>query len=126
MTVIALITALTLLAALAVVQVLAAFGVPLGRLVWGGRSRVLPPRLRTASAISVLLYAAMAMVLLSRAGAIPGSDSTFTHVATWVLCGFFALGALPNAVSRSRPERYTMTPASVALALATLIIALTH
>lgn len=123
MTLLALATALCLLAALAVLQVLVAGGRPLGRFVWGGQHRVLPRRLRIGSAISVVLYAGMATLLLSRAGAIPG-DSTFVRVAVWVLFAYFALGIVMNAISRSRPERFTMTPVLIALAAATLIIAL--
>lgn len=125
MTALALTIALVLLAALAALQVLAAFGMPLGHFVWGGQHRVLPTRLRIGSAVSVVLYAAMAALLLSRAGATPGGDSTFVLVATWVLFGYFALGILMNAISRSRPERFTMTPVVIMLAAATLIIALT-
>lgn len=123
MTAFALTTALVLLTALAVLQVLVALGLPLGRLVWGGQHRVLPTRLRIGSAISVVLYAGMAALLLSRGSAIPG-DSNFVRVATWVLLVYFALGIIMNAISRSRPERYTMTPISIALATATLVIAL--
>ena len=121
----ALTSALVLLAALAALQVLVALGLPFGHFVWGGQHKVLPTRLRIASVVSVVLYAAIAAVLLSRAGVIPGGDSTFVLITTWVLFGYFALGILMNAISRSRPERFTMTPVTIALALATLIIAMT-
>lgn len=126
MTALALTSSLVLLAALTVLQVLLALGLPLGRFVWSGQHRVLPARLRIGSAVAVVLYAAMAAVLLSRAGVIPGGDSLFVRVLTWVLVGYFALGILMNAISRSRPERFTMTPVSIVLAVAALIIALTH
>ena len=60
--------ALALLAALAVLQLLVASGLPYGRFVWGGTHRVLPHGLRVASAASVLVYAGLAALLLSRAG----------------------------------------------------------
>jgi len=123
MTALALTCALTLLAALATLQVLLAFGAPFGRLAWGGQHRVLPTKLRVGSVISVAVYAAMAALLLSRAGMIAG-DGTFVCVATWALLGYFILGVLMNAISRSRPERFTMTPVALMLALATLVIAL--
>lgn len=75
----------------------------------------LPPRGR----------AAMGALLLSRAGAIPGGDGVFVRVANWVLVGYFALGVLLNAISRSRPGRFTMTPVTIVLTVATLVIALT-
>ncbi len=119
----ALVTALTLLGLLAVLQVLVALGMPLGRLVWGGAHRVLPPRLRIASAVSVLVYVGFAALLLSRAGILPGSDSGVVIVATWVLFAYFALGVLLNAISRSPAERWTMAPTCLVLAVATLAIA---
>ena len=66
MTAIALVVALALLTALAVLQILAASGLPLGRFVWGGQHRVLPRGLRVGSAVSVLVYAGLAALLLSR------------------------------------------------------------
>ena len=53
-----------------------------------------------------------------------GGDATFVRIATWALLGYFAIGIVMNAISRSRPERYTMTPVATMLALATLVIAL--
>jgi len=119
----ALISALGVLTALAVLQVLLVFGAPLGRFVWGGQHEVLPTGLRIGSAASVVIYAAIGMLLLSRAGVI-GGDGTFVRVATWVIFGYFSLGILVNAISRSRPERFTMTPVVTILALATFAVAL--
>jgi hypothetical protein len=116
--------AVALLAALAALQLCVAAGMPWGRLVWGGAHRVLPRRLRIGSAVSVLLYAAFAWLLLARAGALPGSDLPFVVASTWVLLAYFCLGIVMNLASRSRPERLTMTPACTLLAVATLIVAL--
>lgn len=113
-----------LLAALAVVQAGAAAGAPWGRVTWGGRHRVLPTRLRLASAVSVLLYAGFAAVLISRAGILPGGDSVVIRVLTWVLFAYFVVGIGMNAISRSPAERLVMTPACVVLAAATLVVAL--
>jgi hypothetical protein len=37
---------------------------------------------------------------------------------------YFALGIVMNAMSRSKPERYTMTPVAIVLTVLSLIIAL--
>lgn len=124
MTTIALPVALALLAALAILQALVALGLPYGRFVWGGEHRVLPRRLRLGSAVSVLVYAGIAVVLLARGGVLPGETSTLVIVLTWVAFAMFALSVPLNALSRSLAERWTMTPTSIALAAATLIIAL--
>lgn len=123
MRILALTVALVLLAALAVLQVLVALGLPLGHFVWGGQHEILPTGFRIGSTGSVVVHAAMAALLLSRAGVIAG-DGTFVRVATWSLFGYFVLGILMNAISRSEPERFTMTPVTLVLALATLTIAL--
>ena len=42
----------------------------------------------------------------------------------WVVVGFLTLGVLMNGISRSRPERFVMTPVVLVLALLALAIAL--
>jgi hypothetical protein len=121
---VAVLVACLVLGALAVLQICVAAGAPWGRFVWGGAHRVLPRRLRIASAASVVLYAGFAAVLLSRAGIMPGGDSLVIRVLTWVLFAYFAVGIVMNAISRSRAERLTMTPVCVVLAAATLVIGL--
>jgi len=108
------------LAAISVVQIAAATGRPVGRFVWGGQHEVLPRGLRVGSAVSVVLYAVMATVLIARAG---GTAGALTVVA-WVLFGYFALGIVMNGISRSRSERAVMTPACAVLAGCSLLVAL--
>jgi len=121
---IAAIIATVILAALAVLQASVAAGAPLGRFVWGGQHRTLPSRLRFGSAVSVLLYLGFSIVLLSRAGILPGGDTGFVIVAAWVLFAYLALGIVGNLASRSPSERWTMVPASIVLAATALIVAL--
>jgi hypothetical protein len=125
MTEIAAIAACTILAVLAVFQAALIAGAPIGRFAWGGQHDVLPPRLRVGSAVSIVLYAAFALVILERAGlaTIFGSPG-FVQVACWVLFGYFTLGILMNGISRSKPERNTMAPVSLVLAALVLLVAL--
>lgn len=122
--VVACVIACVVLGALAVLQLCVAAGAPWGSLVWGGQHRVLPTRLRVGSAVSVVLYAGFAGVLLSRAGILPGGDTFAVRILAWVLFAYFVVGIGMNAISRSRAERLTMTPVSVVLAVATLVVAL--
>lgn len=119
MELIGLAVALPVLGALALLQIAVACAAPLGRLVWGGAHRVLPTRLRWASAASVLLYAGFAWVLVDRAGTSPSAVSI---TVGWVLLAYFCLGILLNLASRSVIERAVMTPVCVVLAAATLAI----
>ena len=120
----ALVIALTVLAALAVVQILAASGRPVGRLLWGGSKRILPTRLRLASVGAVCLYAGFAYVLLAQAnGHAPHGTGPVT-VLSWVLFAYLVLATVANLRSRSKAERAVMAPASAVLAAATLIVVL--
>lgn len=42
----------------------------------------------------------------------------------WIVFAYFVLGILMNAVSRSRPERFTMVPVTIVLAVLSFFIAL--
>ncbi len=117
------VTACVLLAALGVFQVCLACGAPWGRFAWGGQHRqVLPARLRVGSAISVLLYAAFAIVLLDRADLIDVLPAGFSRPAAWVLTAYLAIGMVMNGISRSRSERAVMTPVTLVLAVCSLIV----
>jgi preprotein translocase subunit SecY len=119
------VVATVVFAALAVLQLLVAAGKPYGRLVWGGGHRVLPAKLRIGSVIAVVLYTAFILVLLDRSGllSVLGSGA-FSVVAAWVLFAYFAIGIVVNAISRSKPERFTMTPVNAVLAACALVIAM--
>ena len=114
---------LALLAALAVFQGLLVAGLPLGRFAWGGQNEVLPTGLRIGSAVSIALYAFFAVLVLQTAGVISPLPDGFADVAIWVLTGYFVLGIVMNAISRSRPERLTMTPVVTLLAGSCLVLA---
>lgn len=119
------ILACALLAGLAVFQGALIVGAPLGRLAWGGQHRVLPANLRIGSAVSIGLYALFAYAALAKAGLVPALiTESFTSVTIWVMTAYFALGVLMNGISRSRPERLVMTPATAALAALYLVLAL--
>jgi hypothetical protein len=104
------------LAGLAVFQGALISGAPLGRMAWGGQHVVLPVRLRIGIALSILLYALFGYAGLAKAGLVPLLvNEAFTAIFVWVLVAYFALGVLMNAISRSKPERLTMTPVAAAL-----------
>ncbi|NNU27819.1 hypothetical protein [Isoptericola sediminis] len=112
------------LALLGVLQVLVACGAPLGAYVWGGRYRVLPARLRVGSLLAVAVYAAIAVVALDRAGVVDVLPDGAARVTMWVVVVWFAVSIVPNAISRSRPERLVMTPVTVLLTVLAILVAL--
>ena len=113
-----------ILAALAVFQLALALGAPLGRFAWGGAHRVLPARLRIGSLVSIVIYAVIAVLALDRAGLIDVVPDGVSIVGMWIVFGYFVLGIVMNALSRSKPERYTMTPVVTVLAVLSLLVAL--
>ena len=80
-------------------------------------------RLRVGSALAPVLYALFALVVLDRAGEIDVAGDGVATVGTWVVFGSMALGVLVNAISRSRHERYAMTPTVLVLALTSFLVA---
>lgn len=100
-----------LLGALAVFQALLAWGAPLGRFAWGGQHRVLPTPLRVGSAVSIVVYALLAAVVLDRADLVTtGVPDEVVNTAAWVVVGYFVIGIGMNLASRSRSERAVMSP----------------
>lgn len=104
-------------------QALLVCGLPLGRFAWGGQHEVLPTRLRLGSLVSLFIYIVIGWVLLARAGQGSGSHGIL-GVATWVIAGLFLLGTAGNLASRSRPERFVMSPAAALLCALTVVVAL--
>jgi hypothetical protein len=123
---VAAVVAYVLLAALALFQIALAAGAPLGHLAWGGMHRVLPRGLRIGSAVSVLLYGIIAWII---AAAVAGVDRFGDYLppenwAIWVLTAYFGVGVIANLASRSRPERFVMTPVAAVLCASCSVIAL--
>jgi hypothetical protein len=120
------IIAIVLLGITIVFQALLAAGGPWGAAAWGGQHPgVLPTGLRAASGVTgAVVYPLMILYVTDSAGLadiswLPGSGAA----AMWVLFGFFVLGTLTNAASRSRIERI-WAPVNLTLAVCSLVIAL--
>lgn len=113
-----------LLVLLSAFQLALAAGAPLGRFAWGGQHRVLPTRLRIGSGVSILIYAVIVLLTWSRVGVIDLFPRVVSEVGMWVVFGYFALGIVMNALSRSKPERFTMTPVCLVLAVLAFFVAM--
>lgn len=121
---VAAVVALVLVVVLVGFQLALALGVPWGAAAWGGAHEgVLPTGLRVASGVAgVVVYPAIGWLLAVAGGLVdPGWEAPVW--ALWVLVGFFGLGAVVNAISRSRPERI-WAPVSLLLAITSAVIAL--
>ena len=106
-------------------QVALASGAPWGRAAWGGGHERLRPGLRIASAFAAAVWIAVALVILGLAGYEPiPLHFTVPSWVSWVLFGMLALGALMNLASRSRWERFLMSPIAFVLSVLCLVVAL--
>lgn len=114
--------ALGLLAVVALFQLALASGLPAGAMAWGGaRTGVLPTGFRVASAIAgLVVYPLIAWYLLTASGVIGAHDGS--SLGVWALAAFFGVGAVANAASRSKPERW-WAPVSAAIAVCCVVIA---
>ena len=114
-----------LIALLAIFQLALVFGAPLGRFAWGGQNDVLPTRLRRGSIFAILLYVAFSIILLSASGIITIAVlEPVGGLLCWMIVVYLSFGVVMNALSRSKPERFVMTPVAAILAACALVVAL--
>jgi hypothetical protein len=123
MIVVPLAVALLLLCLLASMQAMVALGQPVGEYLWGGRERLPKASVRKAARWAIVLYAATAVILLSRAEVLPGHDSPVIRGLAWIVFAYGAIQVVVNAMSSSRRQRKLMVPVSTVLMLCVLLIA---
>jgi hypothetical protein len=113
------------IALLVIFQLALAFGAPLGRFAWGGQHTVLPTRLRRGSIFAVAVYVAFSVILLAQSGVItiPVLEPV-SILLCWMIAAYLFIGIVMNALSRSKPERFVMTPVAAVLTACALLVAL--
>ena len=99
---------------IATMTVLVACGLPFGEFTMGGQHKILPKNLRVAAVISVAIQFFTMIIILQAGGFIP---LWFSFKVTKYICFFFAaylsLNTIMNMISKSRKERFVMTPLSL-------------
>lgn len=70
------------------------------------------------------VYALIALIAFDRAGLVDVFPDSFSVVGMWIVFAYCLFGIGQNAISRSKPERYTMVPVNIVLAVLSLLIAL--
>ena len=105
------ITGAVLLLAVAVMEILLIFGLPLGEFTMGGRYKVLPPMYRMFAASSVILQLFGAAMILQGGGFMNmWFAGKVIKIICFVFAGFFAVNTVMNIISPSKKEKYVMTP----------------
>jgi hypothetical protein len=96
-----------------ILYILIALGLPYGEFAMGGKYTTVPKGKRFVFSVSVLIQLTAVIVLLQTAGVIP---ILFSQNITRGICFFFAayltLNVIANAISKSKKEKYVMTPLS--------------
>ena len=103
---------------IATMTILVACGLPLGEFTMGGQHKILPKKFRVAAVISFFIQI-FAMLIILQAG---GFISLFFSIKlTKYICFFFAaylsLNTIMNMISKSKKEKYVMTPISLIAAI---------
>ena len=97
-----------------IMTVLVACGLPLGEFTMGGQHKILPEKFRVMAVISVAIQIFAMIIILQAGGFIP---LWLPFKVTKYICFFFAaylsLNTIMNMISKSRKEKYIMTPLSL-------------
>ena len=109
---------------IAIMTVLVACGLPLGEFTMGGQHKILPKKFRVMAVISVGIQI-FAMIIILQAGGFISLWLSFK--VTKYICFFFAaylsLNTIMNMISKSRKEKYIMTPLSLIAGICSWITA---
>jgi hypothetical protein len=120
------ISLIVILALVAMFQLALVLGAPMGEYVSGGQNPgKLTPRLRVASAISILIYVAIAGHLLAQIGLVPKLfDGQFNALGNWGMVGILGASLAANAMSKSKKERQLWVPVLLLAVVLAFIVAL--
>lgn len=112
------IIAATLFLIIAIMTVLVACGLPLGEFTMGGQHKILPNKFRVMAVVSVAVQLFAIIIVLQAGGLI---SLWFSSKVTKNICFFFAaylsLNTIINLSSKSKKDKYVMTPLSLVTAI---------
>lgn len=115
----------SVLAIVILVSILIICGMPLGQLVMGGRFRVFSKKWRLLLAVQLVLQLFFVVIILQTGGFMPlWFSASVTRSICIVMAAYLTLNTLLNLLSKSKPERYLMTPLSALASLCFYISAL--
>lgn len=99
-------------------SVLIICGLPLGELTMGGQYKVYPKKLRIIAAVQLVLQVFFVVVVLQTGGIL---SLWFSRRTTRRVCGvmaaYLSLNTVMNFISKSKKEKYIMTPLSFVCAV---------
>lgn len=115
-----------LTAGVVVFQLALAAGAPWGGYAMGGNfPGRYPPALRIAAVVQAVLLAALALVVLSRAGLLFPTWGRLSHWLIWVVVAVCVVALVLNLLTPSAGERAIWAPVTGLLLLSSALVALT-
>ena len=110
---------------IAVMTLLVACGLPLGEFTMGGQYKILPKKYRIMAILSLFIQI-FAIIIILQAGQY--ISLWFSYNITKYICFFFAvylsINIFMNISSKSKKEKYVMTPLSLIAAICFWIVAI--
>ncbi len=108
-----------------ILSILLLFGLPLGELTMGGQYRVFPKKLKILLVTQLVLQIFFVIIILQMGGYIP---LWFSYKVTRIICiimaVYLSLNTVINFNSKSKKEKYIITPLSFVTAICFWITAL--
>lgn len=108
-----------------ILSILIICGLPLGELTMGGQYKVFPQKLRIVLVTQLILQVFFVLIILQMGEIIPLLFSyNVTKIIGIVMAIYLSVNTVMNLVSRSKKEKYIMTPLSFVTAICFWITAL--
>lgn len=100
-------------------------GFPLGELTMGGQYRVFPFKMRVLLLIQLILQIFFVIIILQMGGYVPlWFSDNITQIICIIMAAYLSLNTVANFISKSKKEKYIMTPLSLVTAICFWITAL--
>ena len=108
-----------------ILSILIICGLPLGELTMGGQYKVFPPKLRIVLVTQLILQVFFVLIILQMGELIPLWFSyNVTKIIGIVMAIYLSVNTVMNLISKSKKEKYIMTPLSFVTAICFWITAL--
>ena len=109
---------------LTVLNLLIIFGAPLGEFTMGGKYKILPSEMKIPAIISLCTQIFAIIIVLQAGGVINlWFSKNVTRIICYVYSGYLIINTFMNLISKSKKEKYIMTPLSLVSALLFFITA---
>ena len=108
-----------------ILSILLICGLPLGELTMGGQYKIFPKKLRIVLVLQLALQIFFVVIILQMRGIIPlWFSKNVTKIIWIVMAVYLSLNTVMNCISRSKKEKFIMTPLSLISAICFWVTAL--